>query len=36
MALLEVLEQRHVLTPAVIQALIEHRGQASGDAEGQR
>jgi hypothetical protein len=35
-ALLEVLEQRHVLTPAVIQALMENPGQAYGDAEGQR
>jgi hypothetical protein len=33
-ALLAVLEQRHVLTPAVIQALIEHPEQAYGDAEG--
>jgi hypothetical protein len=33
-ALLAVLEQRHVLTPAEIQALIEHPEQAYGDAEG--
>ena len=32
-ALLAVLEQRHVLTPAVIQALIEHPEQAYGDAD---
>ncbi len=35
-ALLEVLVQRHVLTPAVIQALIENPGQAYDDATGQR
>ena len=35
-ALLEVLAQRHVLTPAMIQALMENPGQAYGDAEGQR
>jgi len=34
-ALLEVLVQRHILTPVMIQALIEHPGQAYGDAEGQ-
>jgi hypothetical protein len=35
-ALLEVLVQRHVLTPAVIQALLENPGQAYDDAAGQR
>jgi hypothetical protein len=35
-ALLEVLAQRHVLTPPVIQALIENPGQAYDDATGQR
>jgi len=35
-ALLEVLVQRHVLTPAVIQALSENPGQAYDDAAGQR
>lgn len=35
-ALLEVLAQRHVLTPTVIQALIEHRGQTDDDATDQR
>jgi hypothetical protein len=35
-ALLEVLAQRHVLTPAVIQALIEDPGQAYDDTTGQR
>jgi len=35
-ALLAVLAQRHVLTPAVIQVLIEDLGQAYDDATGQR
>ena len=34
-ALLEALVQRHVLTPAVIQALSENPGQAYDDAAGQ-
>jgi hypothetical protein len=35
-ALLEVLAQRHILTPAVIQALMENPGQAYDAATGQR
>lgn len=35
-ALLEVLVQRHVLTPPMIQALMENPGQAYDDATGQR
>ena len=35
-ALLEVLAQRHVLTPAVMQALMENPGQAYDAATGQR